>query len=136
MALKRIKEVEKNLNCSITINYSSNTLEQMRNGVITGSQQYDLVTGNSYWMVSDIRAGYYQGLSTLLDIKSDNRVEDGYHYVILEWYITLRLNIFALGNPTMTILDNVTPLVFVGVSPYAVTDLTDITLVVPGLFTA
>ncbi len=69
MALKRIKEVEKNLNCSITINYSSNTLEQMRNGVITGSQQYDLVTGNSYWMVSDIRAGYYQGLSTLLDIK-------------------------------------------------------------------
>ena len=68
MALKRIKDVEKELNCSITVNYSANTLGELRNGVITGTQPYDLVTGNSYWMVSDIRAGYYQGLSTLLDI--------------------------------------------------------------------
>ena len=73
MALKRIKDVENSLNCSINISYSSNTLDQLRIGVITGSQQYDMVTGNSYWMVEDIRAGYYQGLSTLLDINNTEK---------------------------------------------------------------
>jgi len=73
LVLQRIKDVENNLNCSITIDYSSKTLEQLRIGVITGSQQYDIVTGNSYWMVDDIRAGYYQGLSTLLDINNTEK---------------------------------------------------------------
>lgn len=73
LLLARIKDVEKGLNCKITVDNNHTIMDTMRYGVVTGQKTYDVITGNSYFMVNDVRAGYYQGLSTLLDLSDTEK---------------------------------------------------------------
>ena len=68
--LARKAEVEKSLNCKIQPDYTSNVYSFLRAGVMSGSQPYDIVEGDSYTMVVDVRAGNLSGLSSLLDVEN------------------------------------------------------------------
>ena len=68
--IKRKNDVEKNLNCSITLYMSNGLLDMLRAGVMSGGQNLDLLTGSTYAMVVDVRAGNLAGLSSLIDVKN------------------------------------------------------------------
>ncbi len=76
LLLERKASVEKALNCKITPNYTSSMYDFLRAGVMSGAQPFDIVEGDSYTMVVDVRAGNLSGLSGLLDIEN---VENGEH---------------------------------------------------------
>ena len=68
-AAKRIKDVENALNCKIDIYYDPDKIIGMlRAGVMSGSQPFDIMEGDGYHLVSDVRAGYLTGLKEYLDI--------------------------------------------------------------------
>ena len=68
--MQRKKDVENSLNCSITMKYTGDALSILRAGVMSGAQELDLVTYETYFMVVDIRAGYLTGLSALIDVEN------------------------------------------------------------------
>lgn len=70
LLLERKAELEKSLNCKITTNYTSSMYDFLRAGVMSGAQPFDIVEGDSYTMVVDVRAGNLSGLSGLLDIEN------------------------------------------------------------------
>ena len=67
--LQRKKYVEKSLNCAITL-YYGDILNTLRAGIMSGSQLLDLLEGETYSMVVDVRAGNLAGLSSLIDAKN------------------------------------------------------------------
>lgn len=70
LLLERKAAVEKAMNCKITPNYTSSMYDFLRAGVMSGAQPFDIVEGDSYTMVVDVRAGNLSGLSGLLDIEN------------------------------------------------------------------
>ncbi len=67
---KRKNEIETKLNCSINMVNSTNIYDVLRTGVLSGAQTLDMVTGGSFSLVEDVRAGYLSGLSNLIDISN------------------------------------------------------------------
>lgn len=73
-AAKRIKDVENALNCKIDIYYDPDKIIGMlRAGVMSGSQPFDIMEGDGYHLVSDVRAGYLTGLKEYLDIENTDK---------------------------------------------------------------
>jgi ABC-type glycerol-3-phosphate transport system substrate-binding protein len=72
-AAKRKKEVEDALNCVIDIYYNTEIIGMLRAGVMSGSQPFDIMEGDGYHLVSDVRAGYLTGLKELLDIENTDK---------------------------------------------------------------
>ena len=70
MALEREKQVEEEYNCKIEVEYTDRTYDNLRASVMSGIPYYDLMTGGTYVLVVDVRAGYLTGLSGLLDVEN------------------------------------------------------------------
>ena len=74
IALQRKKDVEKDLNCSIEIFYDpDNIIGMLRGGVMSGAQPFDIMEGDGYHLVSDVRAGYLTGLKELIDYQNTDK---------------------------------------------------------------
>ena len=73
MALERERYVEDTYNCDITVEYTDRVYDNLRASVMSGSPRYDLLTGSTYALVVDVRAGYLTGLSGLLDISNTEK---------------------------------------------------------------
>lgn len=65
--LKRKSDIENKLNCSVNMVNSTNIYDIFRTGVLSGAQTLDFITGGSFALVVDVRAGYFSGLSSLID---------------------------------------------------------------------
>lgn len=68
MIVKRLSDVEKGLNCKIEMEYSEDALTTLRTAVMSGSPYLDLIEGNGYSLVEDVRSGYLTGLSEYIDV--------------------------------------------------------------------
>ncbi len=70
MVMQKKKDVETAYNCKINIEYNEDILNVLRSGVMSGAQLLDLIKAESYYMITDVRAGYLTGLSSLIDIEN------------------------------------------------------------------
>ena len=74
IAMQRVKDVENALNCKIEIYYDpDNIIGMLRAGVMSGVQPFDIMEGDGYHLVSDVRAGYLVGLKDLIDIQNTDK---------------------------------------------------------------
>ena len=73
MALERKRQVEDSFNCTIEMEYSTDVFTPLRTSVMSGSPYYDIVTGETFSLVNDVRAGYLTGLSDLLDVQNTDK---------------------------------------------------------------
>jgi len=67
MLTEHKKNVENNLNCKITLDHNANN-DILRAGIMSGSQEIDIITAGSLRMIDSIRGGYLTPLSSMIDV--------------------------------------------------------------------
>ena len=74
-ALARVSAIQDSINCVIEMEYNSaGTINSnMQASVMSGSQLYELTTNATATILGSIRAGYFTGLSGLLDVKNTDK---------------------------------------------------------------
>ena len=74
IAAKRQKDVENEFNCKLNIIYSDGGNENtVMMAALSGESIYDLATGGSYGYCECVRAGYFLGLSPLIDVTNTDK---------------------------------------------------------------
>lgn len=75
MAIERRKSVENDLNCRFEMEYDgfSPIGNKLTASVISGSHCYDIVTNESFDNISKVKAGYFTGLSSYLDLRNTDK---------------------------------------------------------------
>lgn len=74
-ALERMKEIQSSLNCVIEMEYKGfGTIGgNMQGAILSGTQLYDLMTNESFQTLGYVRAGYFTGLSSLIDVSKTDK---------------------------------------------------------------
>ena len=74
-ALERMKEIQSSLNCVIEMEYKGfGTIGgNMQGSILSGTQLYDLMTNESFQTLGYVRAGYFTGLSSLIDVSKTDK---------------------------------------------------------------
>lgn len=74
-ALKRVDQIQNTLNCVIDMEYNSSGAirDNMNASVVSGSMLYELTTTDSETVLGSIRAGYFNGLSRLIDVQNTDK---------------------------------------------------------------
>ena len=75
MALQRKKDIEKDHNCTISVDYSDfGTIgNAVQTSAMSGASIYDIATDESFVFVQYVRAGYMYGLSGLIDYRNTDK---------------------------------------------------------------
>ena len=73
LALDRKKAVEDAVNCKFELDYNDSVRGTFDASVVSGSRFYDVVTFESYFLLSEVRGGYFYGLSPYLDLKNTDK---------------------------------------------------------------
>jgi len=81
-AAQRVKDVESSLNCEIILmnDTAASINSKLSASIMSGTQLYDLVRAESYYIAPNARAGHLTGLSGLLDIQ--NTEKWGTHHML------------------------------------------------------
>ena len=74
-ALERMKAVQSELNCVIEMEYKGfGTIgNNMQSSILSGSQFYELTTNESFQTLGYVRAGYFTGLSSYLNVADTDK---------------------------------------------------------------
>lgn len=108
MALERKKDVENRLNCVIDIEYDSNALNLHQAAVMTGTEYSDMITGGNT-LSGLIRAGYFTGLSSYLDVENT-----------FKWGAPINLASGAWKNDVYAVCPNSWPELFLASASYPI----------------
>lgn len=87
LALDRKNDIETKNNCVIDMTYSSvsTNANKIQTAMMSGEPVFDIATNTSFTLYNYIRAGYFHGLSNLIDVKNEEKYGNKDMLLSLMW---------------------------------------------------